>query len=87
MMYHTYIIYSEALDSYYYTGHCQDLVERFHRFNNGNGSTFTKKARDWELKWTETFESRPAAVQQEMDIKGKKSGKYIKWLISKEITD
>jgi putative endonuclease len=38
-------------------------------------------AKDWELKYTESFESRSQAYQREMEIKKKKSRVFIEKLI------
>ncbi len=41
-----------------------------------------KKANDWVVKYTESFETRAAAMKRELEIKKKKSRKYIERLIS-----
>ncbi len=46
-------------------------------------SKYTKKAKDWELKYFETFTTRSEALKRENEIKLKKSRKYIVHLISK----
>ncbi|MEO1011591.1 MAG: GIY-YIG nuclease family protein [Bacteroidota bacterium] len=84
-MFFTYIIYSPSLNRYY-TGHCQDLEERLRRHNQGNGATYTKKAKDWQLQYTKCFETRAEAAKFELTIKRKKSRRYIEWLISKDET-
>jgi putative endonuclease len=45
---------------------------------------FTSRAKDWELKYFETFLSRTEAVRREMAIKKWKSRKMIEKLIRKE---
>ncbi|WP_036150512.1 GIY-YIG nuclease family protein [Maribacter forsetii] len=82
MSFTTYIIYSQTLDRYY-IGSTEDINERLIRHNNGNGSTYTKKAKDWELKWKREHETRADAMSLEFSIKKKKSRKYIEYLISK----
>ena len=79
-MFSVYIIYSRSLDKYY-IGYTIDLEKRLTEHNTGI-SVFTSKAKDWELKWTKTFESRNDAMKEEKRIKTKKSRKYIEWLIS-----
>ncbi len=79
MAYHVYILYSQSLDQYY-VGHSADMEDRIYRHKN-SGSKSTKKAADWEVKYTEAFESRSEAMQRELEIKNKKSRKYIEWLI------
>ncbi len=41
-----------------------------------------KELRDWEVLYTERFETRSDAYTREMEIKKKKSREYIQWLIS-----
>ena len=80
MPFFVYIIYSVSIDQYY-VGQCEDLNDRIYRHKNA-GSKSTKKASDWELKYTETFDERSKAVNREQEIKRKKSRRYIEWLIS-----
>ena len=75
-----YILYSISLDQFY-VGHTSELNERLYRHNN-SGSKSTKKANDWKLVYTEMYESRGLASRRELEIKKKKSRKYIEWLIS-----
>lgn len=65
----------------YYTDSCENIQKRLDDHLNSR-STFTKKAKDWELKYFETYTSRSEAVKREMEIKKKKSRKYIEFLIS-----
>ncbi|WP_396632923.1 GIY-YIG nuclease family protein [Maribacter sp. R86514] len=81
MSFTTYIIYSQTLDRYY-IGSTADINDRLIRHNKGNGSTYTKKAKDWELSWKREFETRSEASSLEHLIKKKKSRKYIEYLIS-----
>ncbi|TWR24492.1 GIY-YIG nuclease family protein [Mucilaginibacter achroorhodeus] len=80
MEYFCYIIYSERLDKYY-VGHTEDLNTRLKQHNLGI-STFTSKADDWILVYSEAFSSREDARSREFEIKKKKSRKYIEWLIA-----
>ena len=80
MLFSVYIIYSAKLDKYY-VGYTEHLLIRLNQHNNGE-STFTSKANDWILKCTEAFDSREKAHCRELEIKRKKSRKYIEWLIS-----
>ena len=80
MIFYVYILYSSSLDQYY-IGHTENLQDRIFRHNN-SGSKSTKKANDWEMKYTEAFESRSAALHRELEIKKKKSRKYVEQLIS-----
>jgi putative endonuclease len=80
MPFYTYILYSTSLNQYY-IGHTENLQDRIFRHTN-SGSKSTKKADDWVVKYTEGFDSRSAAMQRELEIKKKKSRKYIEWLLS-----
>ncbi|MEO6611912.1 MAG: GIY-YIG nuclease family protein [Chitinophagaceae bacterium] len=80
MFYWVYILYSSVLDQYY-IGHSANIEDRLFRHNN-SGSKSTKKANDWKLMYHETFDNKAAAAQRELEIKRKKSRKYIEWLIS-----
>jgi len=79
MPFYVYIIYSSSLDQYY-IGHSQNLSDRLIRHNN-SGTKSTKKANDWKLVYCGIFNTRSEAMQREIEIKKKKSRKYIEWLI------
>src|SRR4030095_5213833 len=76
------IIYSSSLDQYY-VGHSQNLENRLFRHNN-SGSKYTKKAGDWKLVYSEELITKAEATRREMEIKKKKSRKYIQWLIAQD---
>lgn len=78
-MFYTYIIYSAAINKYY-VGSCQDVQQRLQDHLNSR-SKYTKVAKDWELKYFETFQTRSEASQRELQIKKMKSRKYIENLI------
>jgi putative endonuclease len=80
MLFYVYILYSPSLDQYY-VGHTENLQDRIFRHTN-SGSKSTKKANDWVVRYTEEFDSRQEAMRRELEIKKKKSRKYIEWLIS-----
>ena len=80
MPFYIYILYSSHLDQYY-IGHTENVADRIFRHTN-SGSKSTKKASDWEIKYTEEFHSRQEAMQREVEIKKKKSRKYLEWLVS-----
>ena len=82
MPYTVYIIYSKIIDQYY-VGHTENLNDRLYRHRN-NGSLSTKKANDWELKYTEPFETRSEAATRKKQIKAKKSRNYIEELVRKK---
>ena len=83
MSYTVYIIYSPKLDKYY-IGYSEDVVLRLEQHNSGI-STFTAKASDWQLKYSEVYPTRETAMKREKEIKNKKSRKYIEWLVSRTI--
>jgi putative endonuclease len=77
--FYVYIIYSATIDKFY-IGYTTDLQKR-HEAHNSGISTFTSKAKDWKLKYSEKYETRELAMKREREIKSKKSRKYIEWLI------
>ena len=66
-MFYIYIIYSKTLDKYY-VGSCQNIEQRLQDHLN-NRSKFIKVAKDWELKYSETFFTRSEAYKRELQIK------------------
>lgn len=78
-MFYTYILYSNTINKYY-VGSCQDIEQRLQDHLNSR-SKYTKVAKDWELKYFETFLTRSEACQRELEIKKMKSRKYIENLI------
>ncbi len=83
IVFEVYIIFSRLIDRYY-IGHTQNIDDRIMRHTN-SGSKSTKKASDWVLKYTEKHETRSSAMKREMEIKRKKSRKYIEGLIKSGI--
>ena len=77
---YVYIIYSPSLDQYD-VGYTENLQDRIFRHKN-SGSKSTKKANDWVLKFTEEFAVKSEAMKRELEIKSKKSRKYIEKLVS-----
>jgi putative endonuclease len=77
-----YILYSEFLDRYYVGSTTFSPEERLVKHLT-NHSGFTGKAKDWLVVHTEIFEEKTTALKREVEIKNKKSRKYIESLISK----
>ena len=77
MPFYVYIIYAPSINQYY-VGQTEDPEDRIFRHNN-SGSKSTKKASDWQFKYTE---DRKAALHREQEIKKQKSRKYIESLIN-----
>ena len=80
MPFYVYILYSPDLNQYY-IGHTENLKDRIFRHTN-SGSKSTKKADDWILVYSEEFFLRKEAMHRELEIKKKKSRKYIECFIS-----
>jgi putative endonuclease len=76
-----YILYSKIIDRYY-IGVSPDVEDRLCRHNN-SGNKSTKCTYEWKLVYKESYSTRSNAMKREFEIKGKKSRKYIDWLISK----
>ena len=70
-----YILYSKKLNKYY-VGACIDMERRLKQHNSGQ-SKFTSTGIPWILKYTEGFDTLERAKSRELQIKKKKSRKYI----------
>ncbi len=80
-MFVTYILYSRSKDRYY-IGHSEDLSSRLIRHNEGRVPS-TKNYRPWECLYFEEFKTKIEANRRELEIKRKKSRKYLEYLIKK----
>jgi len=80
VMFFVYVIYSESSDKFY-IGSCNILAKRILQHNTGRNIS-TKHGIPWEVKYFKVFSTREEALKREMEIKKKKSRKYIEWLIS-----
>jgi putative endonuclease len=81
MNYQVYILYSETLDKYY-VGQTENLDQRL-KSHAMKISTYTSRADDWRLVYTEGYGTRQEALKRERAIKAKKSRSYIDWLIKR----
>src|SRR5690554_2852066 len=81
-MYFLYILYSENLDRYY-IGYTENIHIRL-KEHLWEHKGFTSKAKDWELKYSETFEEKTDAMARERQIKKWKSRRLIERLISEK---
>jgi putative endonuclease len=79
-MFYVYILYSEKLDKYY-VGSTNDLLRRLNDHNRGK-TNYSKQGVPWILKYSEEYSRRQEAYSREIEIKKKKSRKYIEYLIS-----
>ena len=68
-------------DFSFYIGQCDDLDWRMSKHFEGM-SKYTASKRPLRLVYFEMYESRSDAIKREREIKGKKSRKYIEWLIA-----
>ncbi|MGY5846430.1 GIY-YIG nuclease family protein [Salegentibacter sp. HM20] len=78
--FYVYILYSKSLDRYY-IGSSHNVETRFvKRLQSKKG--FTSKAKDWEIVYSENFDSRDLALRRELQIKKWKSRVMIEKLIA-----
>ncbi len=80
-MFYTYILYSIIQDRFY-IGHCKNLEMRLQRHNQRMVIS-TKNYVPWVCVYFESFGDRISANRRELEIKNKKSRKYIEWLLQK----
>ncbi len=81
MSYYVYILYSGSLDRYY-VGYAEDIELRM-TWHMSNHKGYTSKAKDWEIVYSEKYQTKGEAMSREREIKRKKSRKYIEWLIER----
>ncbi len=81
MNYTLYILYSLQLDKYY-VGQTEEMEKRLES-HQAKRSPYTSKASDWQLVYTESYATRTDVLKRELEIKKKKSRKYIEYLIAK----
>ncbi|WP_120182875.1 GIY-YIG nuclease family protein [Pelobium manganitolerans] len=79
-MFTVYVIFSAKLNRFY-VGYTENLEKRLSEHNSGF-STYTSRANDWVLKYAEHYPDRQSAHNRELRIKGKKSRRYLEWLIA-----
>ena len=75
-----YILYSPKLDKHY-VGACTDLERRLYEHNIGH-SKFTALGVPWIVVYKEEFDDLKLAKKRELEIKKRKSRRYIEGLIS-----
>ena len=78
-MFSMYILQSITTDRYY-IGHTDSLSRRLEEHNTGL-SKYTRNYRPWRLVYSEEYATRSKAIMRELEIKRKKSRKYIEGLI------
>ena len=75
----TYILRSEK-NGRYYVGHTSDMSERLLYHNTGKVAA-TKNKGPWTIAYIEEYESKLKTNQRELEIKSKKTKRYIEYLI------
>ena len=66
-MHHVYVL--ECSDGSYYTGYTTDVERRVAEHDAGDGAKYTRGRTPVELRHTESFETRSAAMSREYEIK------------------
>jgi putative endonuclease len=79
-MYHFYILYSSSANKFY-VGFTGDSVAERLRKHNSNHKDFTGSYHDWEIVYTEQYESKEEAYKREREVKSWKSRKKIEAMI------
>ena len=79
MKFYFYILYSQILDKYY-IGSTQNIDERLRKHNTKHRG-FTGKADDWNIVYSEPFETKTLAYARERQVKKWKSRTAIEKLI------
>src|SRR4051812_518920 len=80
-MFFVYIIYSFSKDKYY-VGHTGEGLSERLRKHNSNHKGFTGPVTDWKILFSKEYSSKSEAYKAELNIKKRKSRKYIETLIS-----
>jgi len=76
MKYFVYFIKSS--EGYYYTGMTEDSERRLSEHNNKSKSFWTKRGSNWEVIYSEEFESRQEAMKRERWMKSGHGKKLLK---------
>ncbi|MCJ0742719.1 GIY-YIG nuclease family protein [Pedobacter montanisoli] len=79
-MFIVYILQSEK-SGRFYIGQTEDIAKRLYRHSNGH-VTATRNKGPWAVVHTEQFGTREEAIRRELEIKSKKSRKYIETLMA-----
>jgi putative endonuclease len=64
-----YVYVLECADGTYYTGYTTDVSRRVAKHDAGEGSKYTRGRTPVELVYSESFDSRSAAMSREHEIK------------------
>ncbi|MFB6122098.1 MAG: GIY-YIG nuclease family protein [Haloferacaceae archaeon] len=71
-MHYVYVV--ECRDGTYYTGYTTDVERRVAEHDAGEGAKYTRGRTPVELVYTESFESKSAAMSREHEIKSLSRG-------------
>ncbi len=80
-MHFVYILYSVSRQKFY-IGYTTNLVNRIIKHNSKH-KAFTDGIKDWEIVFTDQFETKEEAISREKQIKGWKSRQLIEALVEK----
>ena len=83
MKYFVYILYSLSLDRYY-AGSTENVEDRLKK-HLASHKGFTGKAKDWQVKLIEEFNSKTDALKRERQLKRWKSRASIEQLIKTSV--
>jgi putative endonuclease len=79
-------LYSSLPDKYY-VGHTGDILKESLRKHNSDHKGFTGGIGDWEVVYSERFETKAHAYKREREVKNWKSRKLIEKLVGSEHRD
>jgi len=82
IMYFTYVLYSQKFDEIY-IGQTNNLELRLEEHNSGMSKS-TKRYAPWEIIYTESFNSRSAAMRREKQLKSHSGRDFIRKEILKK---
>lgn len=66
-MHYVYVL--ECSDGTYYTGYTTDVQRRVAEHDAGEGAKYTRGRTPVELRYTESYESKSAAMSREYELK------------------
>lgn len=76
-MFIVYVLYSEKFNKIY-IGYTSNMEQRFLSHNELGTKGWTLKFRPWKIVYTESYATKPEAVQREKELKGGKGRERIK---------
>ena len=79
-MYYVYILFSPKTNKFY-IGSTDSPETRLKHHNSGATPSTKSGAPSWEIKYLEKVADRSIALKRELEIKKKKSRKFIEYLI------